>query len=386
MALNDNILGTGTQADPYQVTTVEQFEGALAQRGAYLKIMNNLDFGGVSKRYTFSARYVDGNNKILSNFYILNDLVFDLPVYNDTTEESRNREIENATMEFVIVSYLTQQTGASDGNNYAGISGCYSFEIDSVLRDYDPNLIFRGCDVRVKYYGAVDGDDSASHSGGSIFCRMRNDGRTGTWKNLSRPILNAYNSVFSIDEYCLLPYNAPPAFASFGHTYVYTWQSIYEANRQGIIDNCIVKINVYDKFGWNERFIHIAQDGTYDHTVFRNSIIGYFDIISNTAFHINFIAKSHLQSGTYLGILNGCNNMYNSYFVVNCPTYVEYFDFSFTRLATINFLASDSTAIFRHYEVSSSYNTSKQLVKISLADAKDRDTIESLGFVLKHTD
>lgn len=46
MAWNDNILGTGIQADPYQVTTVEQFEGALAQRGTYLKIMNNLDFGG----------------------------------------------------------------------------------------------------------------------------------------------------------------------------------------------------------------------------------------------------------------------------------------------------------------------------------------------------
>lgn len=37
MAWNDNILGTGTQADPYQITTVEQFEGALAQRGAYLR-------------------------------------------------------------------------------------------------------------------------------------------------------------------------------------------------------------------------------------------------------------------------------------------------------------------------------------------------------------
>lgn len=36
--------GTGTQADPYQVTTANEFVTAVAKEDSYVKLMNDIDF------------------------------------------------------------------------------------------------------------------------------------------------------------------------------------------------------------------------------------------------------------------------------------------------------------------------------------------------------
>jgi hypothetical protein len=385
MAWNDNISGTGTQADPYQVTTVEQFEGALAQRGAYLKIMNNIDFGGVSKRYTFSARYVDGNDKILSNFYVLNDIIFNLPQLYDGADpqEERKREFKNATLEFVIVSYLTKQMDPANLSKYAGVAACYDYDISKVntWRNYDSNLIFTDCDVRLKYYGAIDTDvyesvTSNSGEGGSIFCRQRII--TGNYyiENYPRIILNAYNSVFSIDAYMLLPYNGPCIFSGYSYT---SYNSIDPSNTvAGTIDNCVVKINLYDKFGWNEEYTRSSNGNKVC------CIVGHFNIISNTAFHINYIAKAKLHNNTYCNLLGYTNNLYNSYFVLNYPSFLNTIGFQATRFSTISFVATDHGSKYTT-NCTATYDKDKQMKLISFEDAKNRETLESIGFVLKHT-
>ena len=386
MAWNDNILGTGTQADPYQVTTVEQFEGALAQRGAYLKIMNNLDFGGISKRYTFSAREVDGNDKTLSNFYVLNDTVFNLPQLYDgaNPQEERNREFKNATLEFVIVSYLTRQMDPYNYSKYAGVAACYDYDTSNITsmtpiwRNYDPNLIFTDCDVRIKYYGAIDSpyDGSYNYScGGSIFCRQRKIALTYSIEDYPRIILNAYNSVFSIDAYMLLPYNGPGIFSGYAYGPSYGIGSNNAV--AGTIDNCVVKINLYDKFGWNEEYTKNCSSTAC-------FIVGHFNIISNTAFHINYIAKAKLHNNTYCDILSHTNNLYNSYFVLNYPSFLSTIGIQATRFSTISFVASDHGSI-RTYGCEATYDESKQMKLVSFEDAKNRETLESIGFVLKHT-
>lgn len=383
MAWNDNISGTGTQADPYQVTTVEQFEGALAQRGAYLKIMNNIDFGGISKRYTFSARYVDGNDKILSNFYVLNDTIFNLPQLYDGADpqEERKREFKNATLEFVIVSYLTRQMDPENYNKFAGVAACCTYDIDKVntWRNYDSNLIFTDCDVRIKYYGAIDSRYDGKERegrGGSIFCRQRQIGGSYQFHVYPRIIFNAYNSVFSIDAYILLPYNGPGIFSGYSY---HNYTSISSENTvAGTVDNCVVKINLYDKFGWNEEYTARASGSSV------NYIVGHFNIISNTAFHINYIAKAKLHSNTYCNILGFTNNLYNSYFVLNYPSFLDTIQLQATRFSTISFVASDHGRIYT-YQCEATYDAAKQMTLISFEDAKNREKLESIGFVLKHT-
>ena len=385
MAWNDNISGTGTQADPYQVTTVEQFEGALAQRGAYLKIMNNIDFGGISKRYTFSARYVDGNGKILSNFYVLNNTIFNLPQLYDGADpqEERKREFKNATLEFVIVSYLTRQMDPDNYSKYAGVAACYNYDgtnntstIDK-WRNHDPNLIFTDCDVRIKYYGAIDsGNDGRLdyNRSGSIFCRQRKIILNMDIMDYPRIILNAYNSVFSIDAYMLLPHNGSGIFSSYTYSTSYGFS---DGNAvAGIVDNCVVKINLYDKFGWNEEYTSNENMTSF--------IVGHFNIISNTAFHINYIAKAKLHNNTYCNILGYVNNLYNSYFVLNYPSFLSTAGFQATRFSTISFVATDHGKIYKYY-CEATYDIGKQIKLVSFEDAKNRETLESIGFVLKHT-
>ena len=266
-------------------------------------------------------------------------------------------------------------------SKYAGVAACYDYvtsgtNITSKWRNHDSNLIFTDCDVRIKYYGAIDSQNDGKYGynrSGSIFCRQRRQGNYDT-ADYPRIILNAYNSVFSIDAYMLLPHNGSGIFS--GYTYT-TYNGFSDGNAvAGTVDNCVVKINLYDKFGWNEEYTSNESITSF--------IVGHFNIISNTAFHINYIAKAKLHNNTYCNILGYVNNLYNSYFVLNYPSFLSTAAFQATRFSTISFVATDHGKIYKYY-CEATYDVNKQIKLLSFEDAKNRETLESIGFVLKHT-
>lgn len=74
MAFTDNLPGSGTQDDPWIVTTYDELVGAAdSGDGKYIKVNNDIDIAdtypnGDMPRLVISSR-VDGNNKTISNWY-----------------------------------------------------------------------------------------------------------------------------------------------------------------------------------------------------------------------------------------------------------------------------------------------------------------------------
>lgn len=79
--------GTGTQADPYQITTVEEFVKAISigysDSDTYAKLMNDIDFNNSDyiniDTLSWRCKYFDGQNHKISNIYIqIKDVVLHL--------------------------------------------------------------------------------------------------------------------------------------------------------------------------------------------------------------------------------------------------------------------------------------------------------------------
>lgn len=136
------MLGTGTQTDPYQVTTIDEMVEAFNSTSSddlYIKLMNDLDFNeseyydcptDLFKHVTGHKIYFNGNGHTITNLYNFQKRqIFynnkNLPIY-----------IYNLTLEAVVIS-MTSETHLFFGGDNAG---GYSY------------FHFQNCDFRVKYY------------------------------------------------------------------------------------------------------------------------------------------------------------------------------------------------------------------------------------------
>ena len=70
------VSGSGTQADPYIITTIEEFEDKASERGAYLKLANNIDLKNVvfNNGINVDCANIDGDGYAFLNPYINNCL------------------------------------------------------------------------------------------------------------------------------------------------------------------------------------------------------------------------------------------------------------------------------------------------------------------------
>ena len=120
----NDLSGSGTENDPYLITTALDFLSINKNKSAYYKITNDLDFEDViytsiGKEGNSFTGYLDGDNHILKNIYILSN-----DDYQGLFGFTENATIKNMIIENIHVS----------GNNYVGGLSGYSYmsSIDNI--------------------------------------------------------------------------------------------------------------------------------------------------------------------------------------------------------------------------------------------------------------
>jgi hypothetical protein len=129
--------GTGSQADPYQITSVDELIEYAKKDDVYLKIMNDIDFNSYSGWMlpTIELRCfeIDGDGHSLNNIYIKNASLF------CATDEggpftTRGTTFKNMTMEIIQIGNAPIFTGK---------------EFNTKNQKW---IILLDCDIRIKSY------------------------------------------------------------------------------------------------------------------------------------------------------------------------------------------------------------------------------------------
>ncbi|MDD6388845.1 MAG: hypothetical protein PUA68_07285 [Bacilli bacterium] len=169
----NNLSGSGTENDPYLITNALDFLSINKDKSAYYKITNDLDFEDViytpigKEGNTFSG-YLDGDNHILKNIYILSN-----DDYQGLFGFTKNATIKNMIIENIHVS----------GNNYVGGLSGYSYMssinnikiIKGVIKGIEDvggvvGVIDKGTTTRnLKNYASVIGEYEVGGIAGVLF-------------------------------------------------------------------------------------------------------------------------------------------------------------------------------------------------------------------------
>ena len=224
--------GTGTQADPYQVTTVAEFYEAVADNKAkcpYVKLMNDIDFNDYDywnlKKTEINFMEFDGQNHVIKNIFFK-----DIDLFYISTSTNVSRTLKNTIFEVIKFDSIT--------------SSCFidfmSFSVENFIVN---------CEFRAKMFSYK----ASSHP----LIRVGNN-----WRIL--------NCVFNIDYY------------DGGYANTSIIQVAGNNSYNPYMDNCEVNINVYiHKNTTTSAGIQIFQGGT--------NYVGYF---RNIALFINTYCSS----------------------------------------------------------------------------------------------
>ena len=159
--------GTGTSNDPYQITTVAELRQYIAIQGAYLKLMNDIDFNNDTVLWGWEPLYaacaeLDGNGKKITNCYCYQKSFIVLSCSNYTSVTIKNTIIE--------AIYFTGTSISSTSENYGFIQS-YNYNAGNSF----VNIYFYDCDFRVKLYVEVDGArfiySLCSYNNGLVYLR-----------------------------------------------------------------------------------------------------------------------------------------------------------------------------------------------------------------------
>lgn len=129
--------GTGTQADPYQITNVDELIEYAKKDDIYLKLMNDIDFnnytGWMLPSIEVRCFEIDGDGHSLNNIYIKNKSLFYITDDNGPYTV-RTSTFKNITMEIIQIG---------NGQIFKG------YERSSAHHKYIQIL---DCDIRIKSY------------------------------------------------------------------------------------------------------------------------------------------------------------------------------------------------------------------------------------------
>lgn len=130
--------GTGSQADPYQITSVDELIEYAKVDDVYLKIMNDIDFNNYSgwmlPTIAVKCFEIDGDGHSLNNIYIKNASLFNV-TDKDGPFSIRTSTFKNMTMEIIQI-----------GN--APIFAGYEQQSSSFYKV----IQLLDCDIRIKSY------------------------------------------------------------------------------------------------------------------------------------------------------------------------------------------------------------------------------------------
>ncbi len=333
--------GTGTQADPYQVTTVEEFVNVINNLGnsnSYAKLMNDIDFNNsdyinLDNTLRWKCKYFDGQNHKISNIYTDKGCCF------NADSAAYELFIENLIIEAVVLNYDT---------NF-----CCLFITPNAY-----STTFNNCDFRVKI-----NDNNKTTS--KFIAR-------GGATNLRCTYFN--NCIFNIDQYVNTGNNK----------YLFTsiWERFY-------FNYCEFNINLINL---STTFLdYETTDGTSS-TLFYNSASGYGYTLKFCALFINIYNNIETGQDKVLIQLNNMDDAgsstngfqcYNSYIIIQSKG-------KYPTLVGITAGVTCTGTCFYDKDISgplvygdpSSHVTN--LYGLTTAQCKDPEYLESIGFFIAY--
>ena len=351
-------LGTGTQVDPYQVTTLYQllecFEIYNSEPGVsgqaldvYCKLMNDIDFNDYPEYWDcpenmfyannrrklahqdiWNSIHINGNNHGIYNIYTFNKInVFGF--YSSGSSEQNHILISNCIIEAVVLYTIT--TNGVFGSFIATNTGAYS-------TSYNSGVYFDNCDMRIKYYRYAS---VTSYSKLFNFTRFR-------------------NCIINID----LIVN--------GDTY-----AANNTSREAILATYNTETSYYAHYynEWNIKVIALAGNQYYSIALFGGNM-HYF-----SSFFIEFLAKANYCDFAFnsSGSSDNANGINNCYLVITNKhtTYKSNITLNFKKYG-INFYDSQVNPGY----ITDSSSGNGQLYSLTTNQCKDAEYLESIGFII----
>lgn len=192
-----SITGTGTQADPYVVTTYAELVEKAAESGTYVKVGNDINItdeypdGDMPPLQVNSP--IDGDGHVISNWYrTVGALIIDI---------TDNSHVDNLTIKNIYVTYEGDIFSLSANNtwkfNNCKFSGYVSGWLYSSVSPYNH---FKNCSFNIKT--GITGNDYLMQSN-CLNCYIHihfiKNGGNGLWGNWAK-VENSYIEVTADDS------------------------------------------------------------------------------------------------------------------------------------------------------------------------------------------
>ena len=351
MAYSGN--GTGTQADPYQVTTIEQLvecfdiynktDASRRDLHMYCKLMNDLDFNNSPQYWDcpaelFGAKnmsymtsndhwvYIDGNGFGIYNLYNFNKA----GIFTTTSSGSgwsNSIYINNCVLEVVVINSTGDRTNLAYENSST----------------YRGGIFFNNCDLRIKLY-KYSGDTQ-------------------------------YSSLFRFTRFnnCIL--NIDIVINKQGFVGNPNSRTTILASRENI-DNSNYFRNFYNE--WNIRIIFVSDANTSSNTAsLFESTCHFFSsfFIEMIAVKDNFVNKVLFTSDTNGTNINNCyfvvkntNTTYKASLLLPSRAYKNGVNFYDSQLAD--------------GQITDNSGGSGELLALTTAQCKDAEYLEQQGFII----
>lgn len=362
--------GSGTQADPYQVTTIPQllevvdiYNNTTLENGnevhVFCKIMNDIDFNNYPDFWSLPSQWIylnnmtyltassghhylqiDGNGHAFYNMYCYNAQKV-ICCNSDGSGHQNRLIINNLTMEIVDI-VDTMQSNTYFGNIFAAR---YTSSDTTTFPGYQSVILFNNCDLRIKYYRYAD---NSGYSYIFKYCSLKN-----CVINIDI-IVNESSFVSNVNSRGFIQYNN----ADNSTTYEYLANAYNEWNIKIICVNTTVISS--------SKAITLFGNVLHRFSSFFIEMLALYDDSQLIGF-----SENDAQRKTYIS---------NCYFVVkNSRTNKAKFRLDRTTCVGVNFYDSD---IITSSEIDITTNVVGQINGYTTAQCKDAEFLEQQGFII----
>lgn len=214
------VSGSGTQADPYIITTIEELKEQANISGVYLKLANDLNFNNepsvLGDGITVNCREIDGDGYALLN-PIITSYLFDIQRasgFKNLSIKNVYADVNGANISIIANNYiyagmyftncfLTGSLSNHTGSNYASIT-----TNNIVFKNSGINMIFNGSNVYTHTTGSgyggftLDNSNMEMHGTSStdLSFTLQNSYITGSVPNLNIYVRNnSNNSIIDVE-------------------------------------------------------------------------------------------------------------------------------------------------------------------------------------------